>query len=265
MKLVWDTWRVTVMSEIRSEEQQLYEEKKLIERNILWIRQRFQGDVITLPVDAQCIQQLGPSQLSSKETHVQSHEARVGALSVCDAVISHSAHCLCFGQQAVDKVNPGATHHVDQSILRTERRGHVRVGSTERRGRVQISQLKNNIYTADIPERQQLTPNLCGLKSNFAGRIILVLTNNRSAFWGNSFSVFSIVSLTYHLQLDLDTQTLLLNGSHACGEGLPHAGGASQRQLGAALQTSDGARQNSGPTGPAHKQPTYVLSAVAED
>lgn len=71
-------------------------------------------------------------------------------------------------------------------------------------------------------------------------------------------------SSAYHLEFDLDTQALLLDSSHTCGEGFPHAGGPSQGELGAALQTSDGARQHSGPAGPAHKQPTDVLPVAAE-
>lgn len=76
--------------------------------------------------------------------------------------------------------------------------------------------------------------------------------------------VLSAVPSTYHLEFDLDTQALLLDGSHASGEGLPHAGGSSQGELGASLQTSDGARQHRGPAGPAHKQPADVLPVVAE-
>lgn len=69
---------------------------------------------------------------------------------------------------------------------------------------------------------------------------------------------------THHLEFDLYTQALLLDGSHACGEGLPHAGGSSQGELGAALQTCNGARQHGGPAGPAHEQATDILPAVAK-
>lgn len=68
---------------------------------------------------------------------------------------------------------------------------------------------------------------------------------------------------THHLKFDLDAQALLLNGGHACGERLPHAGGSSQGELGAALQTCDGSRQHGGSTGPAHEQATDILPGVA--
>lgn len=45
---------------------------------------------------------------------------------------------------------------------------------------------------------------------------------------------------THHLQFDLDAQALLLDSGHACGERLPHAGGSSKGELGAALQTCNG-------------------------
>ena len=67
------------------------------------------------------------------------------------------------------------------------------------------------------------------------------------------------VSSTYHLEFDLDTQALLLDSRHPRGEGLPHAGGPSQGELGAALQPGDGAGQHRGPAGPTHKQPADVL------
>ncbi len=51
---------------------------------------------------------------------------------------------------------------------------------------------------------------------------------------------FITVFSTYHLEFDLDTQTLLLDSSHSCGESLPHTGGSSQGELGASLQTCDG-------------------------
>lgn len=50
------------------------------------------------------------------------------------------------------------------------------------------------------------------------------------------------VSSTYHLQFNLDTKTPLLHCSDPCGERLPHAGGSSQGELRAALQSGDGAR-----------------------
>lgn len=80
--------------------------------------------------------------------------------------------------------------------------------------------------------------------------------------WG--FFLITSVFSTYHLELDLDTKTLLLDSSHSCGEGLPHAGGSSQGQLGAALQTGNRARQHCGSAGPAHKQPADVLPVVAQ-
>lgn len=93
----------------------------------------------------------------------------------------------------------------------------------------------------------------------------LLFTDTQKAdFIRNEVQVLMSVSSTYHLEFDLDTQALLLDSSHACGEGFPHAGGSSQGKLGAALQTSDGARQHCGPAGPAHKQPTDVLPVVAE-
>lgn len=71
---------------------------------------------------------------------------------------------------------------------------------------------------------------------------------------------------THHLQFDLDAEALLLHGGHAGGEGLPHAGGAAQGQLGAALQAGDGARQDGGAAGPAQEQAADVLPAgAAED
>lgn len=63
----------------------------------------------------------------------------------------------------------------------------------------------------------------------------------------------------HHLQFDLDTQTLLLHSSHTCGEGLPHARGSTQGQLGASLQTCNRPRQHCGPTRAAQKQTTDVL------
>lgn len=66
------------------------------------------------------------------------------------------------------------------------------------------------------------------------------------------------------MQLDLDAEGLLLDGGHACGEGLPHAGGAAQGQLGAALQARYGARQHRGPAGATHEQATDVLPVGVE-
>jgi len=63
----------------------------------------------------------------------------------------------------------------------------------------------------------------------------------------------------HHLQLDLDAQASLLDGGHARGEGLPHAGGTAQGQLRAALQARDGAGEHRGPARPAHEQPADVL------
>ena len=61
------------------------------------------------------------------------------------------------------------------------------------------------------------------------------------------------------MQLDLDAEGLLLDGRDARGEGLPHAGGAAQGQLRAALQARDGAGQHRRPAGATHKQATDVL------
>lgn len=77
---------------------------------------------ITLSVDSKGVQQLGSSQLSSQKANVQRHEARVQALPVGHTRFSSYAHCLSFGQQTVDKVNSGATHHVNQSILKQKER-----------------------------------------------------------------------------------------------------------------------------------------------
>lgn len=66
------------------------------------------------------------------------------------------------------------------------------------------------------------------------------------------------------MKFDLYAQALLLNSSHTCGEGLPHAGGSSQGELGAALQTCNGARQYGGPTGPAHEQAADILPAATK-
>lgn len=59
---------------------------------------------------------------------------------------------------------------------------------------------------------------------------------------------------SYHLELYLNAQGLLLDSSHPCGEGLPHASGTSQGQLGNTFEACDGARENSGSTRSAHEQ-----------
>lgn len=51
----------------------------------------------------------------------------------------------------------------------------------------------------------------------------------------------AVAQISYHLELDLDAEGFLLNGSHTGGEGLPHAGGTPQGELRAALQPGDGA------------------------
>lgn len=79
---------------------------------------------VTLSVNAQRVQQLGPSELGSEEAHVQSHEASVRALSVGHSWVSSASHHLRFGQKTVDEVDLGAAHHVDQSILRTNEKKH---------------------------------------------------------------------------------------------------------------------------------------------
>ena len=63
----------------------------------------------------------------------------------------------------------------------------------------------------------------------------------------------------HHLKLDLYALAPLLDGSHARGEVLPHAGGPAQGQLRAPLQTGDGAGEHRGPARPAHEQPADVL------
>lgn len=72
-------------------------------------------------------------------------------------------------------------------------------------------------------------------------------------------------SKTHHLQFDLDTEALLLDCSHARGEGFPHARGTSQGELGAALQAGDGAGQHSGAAGPAHEQTADVLPVLSAE
>lgn len=66
------------------------------------------------------------------------------------------------------------------------------------------------------------------------------------------------------MKFDLDAQALLLDGGHARGERLPHAGGPAQGELGAALQARDGARQHGGAAGPAHEQAADVLPGGME-
>lgn len=66
---------------------------------------------------------------------------------------------------------------------------------------------------------------------------------------------------THHLQLDLYTQGLLLDGCHAGGEGFPHAGRPAQGQLGATLQACNRAREHRGTASPAQKQVADDLSA----
>lgn len=63
-------------------------------------------------------------------------------------------------------------------------------------------------------------------------------------------SIFS----SHHLELDLDAQGLLLNSSYPCGEGLPHASGPSQGQLGNTFKAGNGTGQDSCPTRSAHEQ-----------
>ncbi|TNN80785.1 hypothetical protein EYF80_009019 [Liparis tanakae] len=95
---------------------------KLRKHHVVWVSWR-QGGSTTETLDTKCIQQLGSSELSSQEAHVQSHQTRVRTLSMRHTGLTSTTHCLCFGQQAVDEVNPGTTHHINESILQTERTG----------------------------------------------------------------------------------------------------------------------------------------------
>jgi len=78
-----------------------------------------------LPVDAQSVQQLGAAELGAQQAHVQRHEARVGALAVGHARVPHRTHTLRFGEEAVDKVDPGPAHRVNQRILEEERQDGI--------------------------------------------------------------------------------------------------------------------------------------------
>ncbi len=64
---------------------------------------------------------------------------------------------------------------------------------------------------------------------------------------------------THHLEFNLKTERLLFDGCHACGEGLPHAGGPTHRELRDALQSGDGAGHNRSTAGAAHKHPADAL------
>lgn len=59
---------------------------------------------------------------------------------------------------------------------------------------------------------------------------------------------------SHHLKLYLNAQGLLLDSSHPCGEGFPHASGPSQGQLGNTFKACNGTGQNSGSTRTAQEQ-----------
>lgn len=48
-----------------------------------------------------------------------------------------------------------------------------------------------------------------------------------------------ILLKTHHLEFNLKAERFLLDRCHACGEGLPHAGGPAQGELRDALQSRD--------------------------
>lgn len=68
---------------------------------------------------------------------------------------------------------------------------------------------------------------------------------------------------THHLQFDLDAKGLLFDGGDAGGEGLPHAGGPTQSQLGAALQPCNGPCQHCGARRAPDEKSTNVLPVKA--
>lgn len=85
------------------------------------------------------------------------------------------------------------------------------------------------------------------------GKLIVSALNNAC----RQTSIFS----SHHLELDLDAQRLLLNSSYPCSEGLPHASGPSQGQLGNTFKAGNGTGQDSRPTCSAHEQRADDLPA----
>ena len=80
--------------------------------------------LLTLPVDPQCVQQLGATELSAEQGSIQLRQARNGTLRWVDITVPSFRHGATqnlqgvgLGQHAVNKVDPGPAHHVQQSVL----------------------------------------------------------------------------------------------------------------------------------------------------
>lgn len=86
---------------------------------------------LTLPVDAQRVEQLGAPQLSAKQSCIQLHQTQISRLPLRLAFpafeqgSAQSLEGIGLGQHAVNKVNPGPPQHIKESVLE-ERRRRVR-------------------------------------------------------------------------------------------------------------------------------------------
>jgi hypothetical protein len=70
-----------------------------------------------LSVDSESVQQLGATELRPEQDHIQLHQARVSTVPLGLQLPSACPQGISIGQQAVDKVNPGPPHSVQQSVL----------------------------------------------------------------------------------------------------------------------------------------------------
>lgn len=70
-----------------------------------------------MSVDSEGVQQLGAAELGPEQGHIQLHQARVSTFPLGLQFPSARPQGISIGQQAVDKVNPGPPHSVQQSVL----------------------------------------------------------------------------------------------------------------------------------------------------
>lgn len=142
------------------------------------------------------------------------------------------------------------------------------------------SQLRALIYSSHPQVGKQVGSNLLANQTRTdlwkkvqTGMLILSVIGSTGTWcfeiwrwhWTNIKTTFEwLITSTpssHHLKLYLNAHGLLLDSSHACGEGLPHASGPSQGQLGDTFKACNGTGQNSGSARSAHEQRADDLPA----
>lgn len=86
---------------------------------------------LTLPVDSECIEQLGAAQLSAEQGYIHLHFSGL-PLRLTFASFkqgsTQSLDGLCLGQHAVNKVNPRSSQHVEERVLEKAESGRLMHG-----------------------------------------------------------------------------------------------------------------------------------------